>query len=510
MASLRDELCSAPEAWKAQRAILNRYHEAIIPFLTALASFQTHHGFPGEREKTLLRCLLDPFRGQEPVFLGRMSLTARFRAHWHGCITRALKNIVKKQPDLHYTWILIELSKVLCEPRVSKTEQDNLFPKELSSDHFFYWCLSLKEFCIAKKELQPEQQADLIENMAHFVACNATRQEGGLLNARLGWAITLLWRPKTDSWKAAFDDVYSELTTGEEKQFRDERTFYLVMSALCLSRSIPRHDFASVFAHQGSLSHWAALYATLASQGVRAPSLLQKTNSLLERMNYTTEVAAAIRAETDSALHRSIDGLAIATGDYQATMRKYNEQVLDKSRSRASQSWSYQTWCLHMKAMIQDPKTQITDTTALFKSLRDRATVNGISVANLRREGKAKLLENMSHTLAYDAPRFRSWRVWKELQVWNQLYRKLTGQYSPKISLIMMDLTIARLERGELISTRRLNLMTNVVRMQAGEEQAQIFGERIIKWRDQNKTISTIEQKFPLRSRRALSPAEKA
>jgi hypothetical protein len=74
----------------------------------------------------------------------------------------------------------------------------------------------------------------------------------------------------------------------------------------------------------------------------------------------------------------------------------------------------------------------------------------------------------------------------------------------------MMDLTIARLERGELISTRRLNLMTNVVRMQAGEEQAQIFGERIIKWRDQNKTISTIEQKFPLRSRRALSPAEKA
>ncbi|KAK0392530.1 hypothetical protein NLU13_2025 [Sarocladium strictum] len=513
MANLQEDLRSAPNDFKAQRVVLNRYYVDILPTLTEIAFSQTRHVPLDDSKKALLQALLSPFAERDYHLHGSVSSTLRVLAHWQGRIIRTFSDLAQANPQLNHTWILIEAAKMLCDPIFTKVEPGSHPDGAPFSDSFYHWCSSLKQLSRAMKSLPHEQQRVLIERMRHFLvdesSCDAVPAQSEILNARLGWAMILLWRPTSDNLKTSFDDIYSTFASANASAHRDERTFYLVMSELCLSLSISRDDFASAFAHHDKPSRWSALYATLVDQGERASRLLQKTNALLTRMKYNKEVAVAIRAETAPDLQRCIEGLVIAMGDYKVALQLHNERVSATTQRDASQPWSYQTWSLYINAMIQDPRVQITETTALIGSLKLGSNTATL-VNQQEREGRAKLLEEMSYTLAYKSPKFRPWRVWKELQVWNQLYRRFTKTYSPKISQIMMDLTIKRLERGEVISTRRLKLMTNVVRDQAGEEQAQMFSDRITKWRNRNRYLGTEEQKFPLRFRRDLSPAEMA
>lgn len=520
MAKMQDELFSTAEEFKAKRAVLDKYYDDFVPCIASLARAQTDSGIQNKADREILRCLLDPYAGQEDLMENAdLGVVGRALAYWQARVIRTFSAITRDDPHLHRAGIWIEISALLCNPKLfqMQTQKGTALAAEkerttssISSEPFYSWCSTLKQLAIAIRALPGCEQVRTFEAMERVLTTHHT-ETARAFDARWSWAAVLLWR-QTHEGLRAFQSIYNRHLSDEPEDVRDERNWYIILADFVLSHPFGRSDFNAIYAYSHSASRWPALFAALIDQGERSSRLLRRTYRLLEQLNYVDEVAAAVRAETNPALQRGVEGLVIATADYRTALRLHDSKTVVDSRSTPKnvRQWSYNTWAHYVHSMIRDSKVPLTDITATIGSISDCNIVDGVSLPQEERDGRARLLEEMSHTLAYSAHKVRPWRVWKELSLWNQLHKKFTGRYSAEISQIMLDIVIARLKRGEVLSDRRLSLMVHIVREQAGQEQAQAFGVTIRRWRNRNRFLGTDQQRFPLRFRPDYSRAEMA
>jgi hypothetical protein len=521
MTKMQGELFSTAEKFRAKQAVLNKHYDDFVPCIASLARAQTDSGLRNKADRDILQRLLDPYAGQEGLMRNAdLDVAGRVLAYWQARVIRTFSAITRDDPHLHRAGIWIEISALLCDSKLFQMQaQTGTAPaaekdrttSSISSETIYSWCLFFKPLATAIGDLPDCEKVRVFEAMDRFLTNHRTENPCAL-DARLSWAAVLLWR-QTHEGSRAFESIYNRHVSGEPEDLRDERNWYLVLADIVLCHPFDRNQFKAIYAYSNSASQWPALFAALTDHGERSGKVLRRTYRLLKRLNYVDEVAAAVFAETSPALQQCVEGLVIATADYRTALRVHDSKKVVDLRSTPKsvrQQWSYTTWAHYVHSMIQDYQCPLKDITAAIGSIADCNIVNGVLLPQEERYGRARLLEEMSHTLAFSAHQVRPWRVWKELSLWNQLYRKFTGEYSPKISRVMLDIVISRLKRGEVVSDRRLTHMVHHVRTQAGDEEAQAFDVTIRKWRNRNRFLGTEQQKFPLRFRPDFSRAEMA
>ncbi|KAH8179755.1 hypothetical protein LIA77_01274 [Sarocladium implicatum] len=507
MASLREDLSACPHDFESLSRVLPRYDDAVARCV-----------LQGDFHSQALCTLLDPFNGEHNI-ASRIPplLVDRILAQWQGRVLSVLRTTNWTRPEALDRSVWVEATKLLCQPRIGETSSGSA-PHEsghhrasVSSDRFASWCSTLRNLTLLVMEMRPQHRKYLRVQMNKYLSTQASVMDSPM-TVGLGWAIVLLNNHFEHS-QVDFDKFYQDSIGNDQNQHRDAQTFYLVMSQLCRNQSLPYQGYVSIFEYHNEKSRWAALLSTLASLRSEAVALGQQARSLLSRMDYLDEMSGSVRLQPIYLFERCDEGLAIVMDNHRVALQLHeSRQILhaEKSRNSARQAWSYKTWALYIHTMIKDPQIPITHITDCICSLGHRTETKAPRLDQAEREGRARLLEEMSHTLAYDAPNFRPWRIWKELSLWNQLYYTLMrqGKYSPKISNIMMDITVSRLQRGEVVKPSRINFLAHMVRGQVGEEQAKAFKTRVLSWQKQNKGLGTSEQLFPLRFRPQQSAAE--
>lgn len=510
MTSLRESLLSSPQEFKQLFNVLVQYEDAARCCIL-------QEDFHSEA----LLALLDPFSGEHDLtFHLPPSLAGRIEAEWRARVLSILRTTNWTRPEALDRDIWVEAAKLLCQPRRLQTKhalqpsRDEYGDSSISSDGFATWCSTLKNLAFLIMDLRPKHRRHLRAEMrkALIAQASTTGASNSPLTLGLGWAIVLLNNTFKQS-QVDFDKNYQEFISNADNQHRDAQTFYLVMSQFHRNACLPYEDYASIVDSHHEESRWAALFSRFVSVRSDAVILLRQAKSLLNRMGYLDEAAASVCARLGQAHPRCDEGLAIAMDDHRAALQLHDSRRIlhaEKTKDSPQQVWSYTTWGLYVHAMIKDPRIPIMQITDCIGTLGHRNVTKAPRLDGAERRGRARLLEDMSHTLAYDAPNYRPWRVWKELSVWNQLYHKLMlrDKYSSKISNIMMDLTMSRMKRGEVVKPARINFLVHMVRAQMGEQEAKTFEQRVLGWQKRNKTLGTSEQKFPVRFRPQQSVAE--
>lgn len=557
MAALREDLLASPRTIKSQYEVLSKYEEEATRCLLRQDLLTSD-----------LQTLLEPFSGLlDWEAHSRSGLFIWVQGEWRGRIARILRDINAENPQAVQDKTWVHLTKVLCQsplpemgagsirlqsqpeqamPGTSKnlvsswsswlkhsaTTMTDLWRNpitlksqthdggwhSLSGDALYSWCASLKQLAFTIKDLRPEQQSHLVHGMEEALWSSSTAAKhidthtALPTSMALGWAVLAMWQQQSGKFQKAFDRIYGDLVCRADASLRDTPTFYLVLSNLFYNKALSRTEFSRVYDYHGHDSRWAVMFSRLAWQSHKGRVNLEGTGALLRRIGYFEQASASVMAAANPGIERCVEGLAIATCDHRAALRLHDLRVFLDSRkaSDSRQRWSHITWAPYVHTMIKDPNIQLSDVTKCIASFGYGATIDGTPANDKERAGRAKLLEDMSHTLAYKAPNFRPWRIWKELSLWNLLYRKLTGEFSAQIGSIMVEVTVTRMKSGEVIGRRRLNYLVDVVRRLDGDVVAEKFRKKSLAWQKRNLELGTEEQKFPTRFHSQRSSAEEA